>query len=182
MHLPHGKRSIAPRLNSMPGNLCRLQRRKLALRHKSAGPSRAISILNSETNQVLGRPRLRDSALMIDEKSIEQSYARDTFLQAIVEACAANVAVLDESGNILYVSKPWRLSAEKYGPQGGRHPFDLNYLERRNGPNGKPSNHTSALAEDMQAILDSRIRAFHNEYSCPNISGSSWFVVHAARL
>ena len=182
MHLPHDKRSIAPRLNSMPGNLCRLQRRKLARRHRSASPSRAISIFNSEANQISGSPGHRDSALMIDEKSIEQRYARDMFLQAIVEACAANVAVLDESGTVLYVSKPWRLSAEKYGPQGGRHPLDLYYLERRSGPNAEPSNHTSALAEDIQAILDSRIRAFQNEYSCPSVSGSSWFVVHAARL
>ena len=119
---------------------------------------------------------------MINEQPIEQSYGREMFLQAIVEACASNVAVLDEPGNILYVSKPWRLSAEKYGPHGGSHPLSLNCLERRNGPNAGHSNYSSALAEDIQAILDGRITEFHNEYSCPSLSGTSWFVVHAARL
>jgi signal transduction histidine kinase len=155
-----------------------LQRRKLARRHKSPNSWRAVS----KANQNAGGLGHRYSGLTVDEKSIDQNYGRDMFLQAVVEACAASVAVLDESGNILYVSRPWRLAAEEYGPQGGRHPLDLNGLERRNGPNAEPSNHTSALAEDIQAILDSRIREFHNEYSSPSLTGSSWFVVHAARL
>src|SRR5258705_4746634 len=184
MPFPHVEGSIAPRLISMPGSLCRLQRRKLARRHKTSSHSLAISISNSKTEQIAGSPgeRHRQSTLMINEQPIAQSYGREMFLQAIVEACASNVAVLDEFGNILYVSKPWRLSAEKYGPHGGSHPLDLNRLERRNSPNAGCSNHTCALAEDIQAILDGKIREFHNEYSCPGRSGSSWFVVHAARL
>jgi hypothetical protein len=113
MPFPHGKRLIAPRLISMPDSLCRLQRRKLARRHKS--PSQlAISIPNSTTDQITSSRR--QSALLINERPIGQSCGSESFLQAIVEACASNVAVLDEAGNILYVSKPWRLAAEKYGP------------------------------------------------------------------
>ena len=185
MPFPYVEGSISPRLITMPGSLCRLQRRKLARRHKTASQSLAISISNSKTEQIAHSPgehRQRNSTLMINEQRIEQSYGREMFLQAIVEACASNVAVLDEFGHILYVSKPWRLSAEKYGPHGGSHPLDLNCLERRNGPNAGCSNHTSALAEDIQAILDGKVTEFHNEYSCPSLSGSSWFVVHAARL
>jgi signal transduction histidine kinase len=163
----------------MPDSLCRLQRRKLARRHKS--PSQlAISIPNSTTDQITSSRC--QSALFINERPIGQSCGSESFLQAIVEACASNVAVLDEAGNILYVSKPWRLAAEKYGPLGGRHPLDLNCLERWNGLNASYSNHTSSLAEDIQAILDGSLTEFHNEYSCLGLSGSSWFVVHAARL
>ena len=31
----------------------------------------------------------------------------DNLLRAIVNACVSNVAVLDESGNIIYASKAW---------------------------------------------------------------------------
>ena len=181
MPFPHPKKSIAPRLITLQGN-SRLQRRKLARRQKTSSHSTSISISKSTTDQIYGRRSDRQSAPMIDEQPIAQSYGREMFLQAIVEACAANVAVLDELGNILYVSKSWRLSAEKNGPQGGSHPLNLNYLERRNGRDVGRSNHSSALAEDIQSILNGEVREFHNEYSRPSLSGGSWFMIHAARL
>ena len=182
MPFPHGEKSIAPRLISMPGSLCRLQRRKLARRHKTSSQSLAISSSNSRSDQIAASPgdrhRHRQSALTVNDQAIGQSFGSESFLQAIVEASASNVAVLNESGKILYVSKPWRLAAERYRPDGGSHPLDMNCLERANGPNAG----TSALAEDIQAILDGRVTEFHNEYSCSGLSGSRWFVVHAARL
>ena len=159
---------------------CRLQRRKLAHRTKLSSQALAISVSNSKTDQIV--PSHGQSALMINEKRLGQSRGSEGFLQAIVEACASNVAVLDESGRVLYVSKPWRLAAEKYDHLGGNHPLNLNCLERRNGPNNGHSNQTSALAEDIQAILDGKLSEFHNEYSCRGLSGTSWFEVHAARL
>ena len=139
-----GKRSIAARLISMPESNCRLQRRKLARRHKTSSLSLAISCF----------PRTDQIALLTNGRSIGQSSNREIFLQKVVEACASNVAVLDESGKILYVSKPWRLAAEKYGKDGMSHPLDLYCLKRLGGPNASPSNHTSALAEDIQDIFD----------------------------
>jgi signal transduction histidine kinase len=182
MPLPARKKSTAPELASMPESLCRLYRRKSARRHKPSRQSVAISILNTKTDHILVRHSHRPAGLMNNERPTVKSSSREIFLQAIVEACASNVAVLDEFGNILYVSKPWRLAAEKYGPEGARHPLSLNYLVRRNGPNYLRSNHSSALAEDIQAILDGKVREFQNEYFCPSLSGASWFMVHAARL
>ena len=186
MPLPHRETSSAPRPIIRKTSLCRLQRHKLARRHKKSGQSVAVSISTFKTDPIAGslsyQSRLRQPALIINEQPVEQTLGREMFLQAIVEACAANVAVLDEHGNILYVSKPWRLSAERYGPQSGRHPLDLHGLVRRSSPNAGRSNHSSALAEDIQAILDGEVREFHNEYSCQTVSGSSWFLVHAARL
>jgi len=182
MSFPHDQRSIAPLLTSMPKSLCRLQRRKLARRLKTSSQS-ATSVSNSKTDQSAYSPSdrydLSLSPQIIKQQSIGQSYGSEVFLQAIVEACASNVAVLDEAGNILYVSKPWRLATEEYGSQGGSHPLDLNCLKRRNSSKGGSS---SALAEDIQAILNGEVSEFHNEYSCHSLYGTSWFVVHTARL
>jgi signal transduction histidine kinase len=148
----------------------------LALRHRTSIQLRSFDTLNSNS-------RLGDSLDVSSVTSYEkQSHGREAFLKAIVEACAASVAVLDESGNILYVSKPWRLSAEKQCLPVGRHPLDLNYLERWDDPNTAPSDNTSALAADIQDILDGKVREFHNEYWCPTLIGARWFVVHATRL
>jgi len=181
MPFPHDEKSIAPRLVNMRGSLCRSQRRKLARRQRTSTESTDTSISKSKTDQITASPAGAESAVRINKQPSEID-TREIFLQATIEACASSIAVLNESGQILYVSKPWRLAAEKYGPHGGCHPLDLNCLERRNGPSAGASNHTSALAEDIQAILDGKITEFHNEYSCSTLSGSRWFVVHAARL
>jgi hypothetical protein len=162
MPFPHSEKSIAPRLVGMRGSVCRSQRRKLARRQKTSPESTATSIAKSKTDQIAASRKGAQSALMINKQPIETD-ARELFLQATVEACASSVAVLNESGQILYVSKPWRLAAEKYGPHGVCHPLDLNCLERRNGPGAGPSSQNSALADDIQAILDGKVTEFHNE-------------------
>jgi signal transduction histidine kinase len=167
-------------------SVCRMQRRKLARRHKSSSQLPACSSA-SFTNDHTANGRSKDllyhhSALSIEAQPLAPGFANEVFLQKIVEACASNVAVLNENGQILYVSKPWRLLAEKYDAKGVTHPLDLNGLARRSASNGGHSNRTCALAADIQAILDGKITEFHNEYSCESQSGSNWFVVHAARL
>ena len=181
MPFPHSEKSIAPRLVGMRESVCRSQRRKLGHRQKTSPESTATSISKSKSEQIAASCADAQSVLMINKQPIETD-VREIFLQATVEACASSVAVLNESGQILYVSKSWRLAAEKYGPHGGSHPLNLNCLERRNGQNAGLFNNTSALADDIQAILDGKVTEFHNEYSCHSLSGRSWFVVHAARL
>jgi signal transduction histidine kinase len=182
MLFPHARRAISPLFLSVPESPCRSQRRKLARRPKTSSQTLTLSNTEATTDPIVAGRAQHPAVLMNNEQPIEGIYHREMFLRAIVEACASNVAVLDDCGNILYVSKPWRLSAEKYAPQGGSYPLDLHCLERQNGPNAERSNYCPALAEDIQAILDGKATEFHNEYSCPGPSGLSWFVIHAARL
>jgi signal transduction histidine kinase len=164
------------------GQACRVQRRKLTLRHKTSTEVGDLLIPNFQTDQVARGRRYDESSSTRAEKSVMQSDGRETLLQAIVEACAASVAVLDESGNILYVSKPWRLSIEKHCLETRRHPLDLNYLQRWDNSKAASSDKASALAEDIQDILDGKVTEFHNEYWCHTLTGSRWFVLHATRL
>lgn len=160
------------------GQACRAQRRKLAVRHKISSQLRELPIRNFHAKQVSGR-RFDEPSFILPETFVGQVGGQEAFLQAIVEACAANVAVLDETGNILYVSKPWRLSMTAHCLPTGRNPLSLNYLERWDAA---PAEKTTALAEDIQDIIDGKVTEFHNEYWCPTLTGSRWFVVHATRL
>src|ERR1044071_2829290 len=56
-------------------------------------------------------------------KVLEQNKASDDPLRALVDACISNVAVLDESGGILYASKAWRLFRQDT-PAAGNHLAD----------------------------------------------------------
>src|SRR3954454_22204437 len=53
----------------------------------------------------------------------------DKFLRAVVDACASNVAVLDESGNMLYASKAWHLFEKANSLRGRQHDRSLHYFE-----------------------------------------------------
>ena len=102
----------------------------------------------------------------------------DNLLQAIVDACVSNVAVIDESGSIIYASKAWALlernSQEKNGTA-------LSYFEscRRFTQSELDEEANITLADDIQSILFGNQREFHRKYS---LIESRPFVVHAARL
>src|SRR5215472_2539170 len=60
--------------------------------------------------------RRRSSLMLVNDNESRRHKERrdpsDEFLRAIVNVCASNVAVLDESGTILYASKAWRIFEE----------------------------------------------------------------------
>ena len=101
----------------------------------------------------------------------------DTFLRRIVDTCATGVAVLDELGAVLYVSRAWGPFAEQDGPA-ALNDLNSNYLGICNPSAGG----ANALAEDIQRILEGREREFHKEYSVGGDDSPSWFLMHAARL
>src|SRR5262245_11706271 len=61
--------------------------------------------------------------------SITQERASDDSLRALIEACISNVAVLDESGAILYASNAWRLFQQGTVPEAERFDIATFYFE-----------------------------------------------------
>ena len=97
----------------------------------------------------------------------------DVFLRQIIETCASNVAVLDESGAVLYLSRRWsETNAE--GKSSGPDALIGEKLRLSSGDGRDP------FAEDLLRILDGHEREVHKEYSYAN--GSIWFRIDAARL
>jgi signal transduction histidine kinase len=176
--MPSPKNLVLPRPFGLKSQMCRAPRRKLALSRKTSYRVVELPSSNFETDQVATGQRYVGSSPIRAARFVEQADGRETFLQAIVEACAASVAVLDESGTMLYVSKPWRFLMEEDCQGGGS--LDLNYLERWEG--NSRSDKRSALAQDIQDILTGNVTEFHNEYWCPTLTGSRFFVIHATRL
>jgi len=114
---------------------------------------------------------------------VEQAAFRtDIFLQRMVDACASNLAVLDESGRILYASRAWRLSSEQNTLGANTFGLNLDYLDTPLEPTAATAPEMAPLAGDIQRILDNRERQFHREYSCSEFGRARWFLVHAARL
>lgn len=109
--------------------------------------------------------------------NVENSNSPDDLLRAIIDACVSNVAVLDESGAIIYASQAWSF-LEQDSPVSGSyfascHRFSESEPEDEGG---------ITLADDLQMILAGDEREFHRQYRFASPASHRPFVMHAARL
>ena len=105
----------------------------------------------------------------------------DHLLRAIVDACVSNVAVLNESGNLIYASKAWGMVDRN--PEEGSATVP-SYLEscRRFTASEFDDEANITLADDIQHILFGDEKEFHRKYLCHGLTESRPFLMHAARL
>ena len=109
------------------------------------------------------------------------SNSPDNSLRALVDACVSNVAVLDESGTVIYASKAWGLLAQSPEQKDDTVP---SYFEscRRLTQSESDEEANITLADDIQTILFGNEKEFHRKYYYQSITESRPFVIHAARL
>src|SRR5215470_8094611 len=79
----------------------------------------------------------------------------EEFLRAIVDACVSNVAVLDESGSIIYASKAWHLFQQGTVVEAERFEMAPYYFEscRRLTTTEFEEDADISLEDDLQEIL-----------------------------
>jgi len=109
----------------------------------------------------------------------EISSSPDDSLRAIVDACVSNVAVLDESGSIIYASKAWSLFERNSADKNGT-PYFENC--RRSAQSETDEDSKITLADDIQDILFGTEKEFHRQYSFHSLTEQRPFLMHAARL
>lgn len=109
--------------------------------------------------------------------NVENGNPTDDFLRAIIDACVSNVAVLDESGAIVYASKAWCL-LEQDSPD-----CDSYFASCRRFSESEPKDDANVtLADDLQTILIGDRWEFHRQYRFDSPGLHRPFVMHAARL
>src|SRR5215213_8977544 len=108
----------------------------------------------------------------------------DDLLRAIIDACVSNVAVLDESGSIIYASKAWSLLEHSSKPQADRHDRALANFEscERFNESGLDEEPGITLADDLGGILSGAVKEFHQKYYFRSLTERRPFGMHAARL
>ncbi len=110
--------------------------------------------------------------------------ASDDSLRALVNACVSNVAVLDESGAILYASRAWRLFQQGSVPEAERFniaPFYFGHCKRFTTA-AHDEDGEITLEDDLRRILSGEDREFHRKYYCSMLNQGRPFLMHAARL
>ena len=103
----------------------------------------------------------------------------DDLLRAIVDACVSNVAVLDESGTILYASKAWRILERGTSPSPECFEISFEDCKRFTVPEFGAD---ITLQDDLEEIVLGQETEFHRKYYCDFLADQKPFVMHAARL
>lgn len=109
--------------------------------------------------------------------NLENSNSPDDLLRAIIDACVSNVAVLDESGAVIYASHAWSL-LEQDAPVSGSY---FASCRRFSASETEDDAHVT-LADDLQTILIGDQREFHRRYRFDSPALHRPFLLHAARL
>ena len=105
----------------------------------------------------------------------------DNLLAAIVDACVSNVAVIDESGSIVYASKAWGVLEWNSQAKNATSPSCFeSYRRFTQADLDDEANIT--LADDIRQILSGNEKEFHHKYHSQALINSRPFVIHAARL
>ena len=115
--------------------------------------------------------------------TIVKTFKEDTddFPRAIIDACVSNVAVLDESGSILYTSNAWRLLDRATTSESEHFEYSFESFKRLPALELDEGAEVT-LAEDLRRILYAGEKEFHRNYYCPLFNDGRPFVMHAARL
>lgn len=103
----------------------------------------------------------------------------DDLLWAIVDACVSNVAVLDETGSLIYASRAWSCFEQVENTGAGSTYFESC---RRFAQFESNEEANITLADDVQRILFGEEKEFHRRYYFDSLIEPRPFIVHAARL
>src|SRR5215207_10012696 len=106
----------------------------------------------------------------------------ELYLRAVLDACASGVAVLGESGTILYVNGAWREFASRHGLVGDVDGVGLDYLEVCRMVSDAPAEDAAAIAEGIRQIMLGEEAEYQREYFCHHLTADQCVLIHATRL
>ena len=105
----------------------------------------------------------------------------EPFARSALDSLSAHIAILDESGTIVFVNETWRKFAESNGAVGNV-AEGANYLQVCESAVGEQSADAAAFAEGIRSVLSGRREEFALEYPCHSPTEQRWFVGRVTRF
>src|SRR3712207_5402909 len=101
--------------------------------------------------------------------------------RSVLDSLSANIAVLDESGTIVFVNRAWREFARANQAKGNV-AEDANYLHVCESAVELGSKEAAAFAQGIRSVLSGRREEFALEYPCHSPTEQRWFVGRVTRF
>jgi signal transduction histidine kinase len=107
--------------------------------------------------------------------------ASEAFTQAILNAVASEIAVLDREGVIVAVNEPWqRFALENSGATGSG--VGSNYLDVCHLGSGLSEDGAADAHDGIRAVINGRLASFVLEYPCHSPKEQRWFSMSVTPL
>ena len=106
-----------------------------------------------------------------------RDHSQTGFLQSILDALSAQVAVIDESGKIVATNVAWRLFGEANGMTWSDWGIGRNYIEICEKATGAFSEEATDIAKSIRLILNGHLEQYYCEYPCHSPDEKRWFQV-----
>ena len=111
----------------------------------------------------------------------EQVREAESFARSALDSLSAHIAILDESGVIVFVNQTWREFAASNGVV--RNVAEgANYLRVCDSTGGAQSEDAAAFAEGIRSILSGQREEFALEYPCHSPTEKRWFIGRVTRF
>ncbi|HXI23484.1 MAG TPA: PAS domain-containing protein [Pyrinomonadaceae bacterium] len=106
----------------------------------------------------------------------------ELYLRTMVDSYSAAVAVLDQSGDILYVNRGWRDFLVQHGFAGNFYGVGSNYLDVRRQDRDVSAEECARMVDGIDAVLSGKQSEFQEEYVNRKSIDRRWIRIHAARF
>jgi PAS domain S-box-containing protein len=112
------------------------------------------------------------------ERTLRES---KSFARSVLDSLSANIAVVDESGTIVFVNRAWREFA-RANEAVGNVAEDVNYLQVCDSAVELGCEEAASFAEGIRSVLSGRREEFALEYPCHSRTEQRWFVGRVTRF
>ena len=111
------------------------------------------------------------------QENVNQLKSAGERQNAILNTLPANIALLDERGNIVSVNEAWKKFATKNGSTMPNFGIGYNYIEVSKNAGGVDEVDGLRIAEGIQSVIGKKIDQFTMEYPCHAPAERRWFRV-----
>ncbi len=125
-----------------------------------------------------GRVLVRELRYAVERKRNRQQLREsERFLHASMDALSAHIAILDQSGAILFVNEAWRAFAAKNDIDLECVSEGANYLAVCDGATNEDAEMAKCFAERIREVLSGKLLFYEMEYPCHSPYEQRWFIV-----
>ena len=114
--------------------------------------------------------------MLVNQKLYDQLRSAKHFLEATLNGLSANIALVNNSGEIVLVNHAWRNFALSNGIPPESVSEGTNYLHICDGTRAECSQDARLFAQGMREVLDGAHDAFAMEYACHSSTQKRWFL------
>ncbi len=145
-----------------------------------------VFVIQRKREKIIGRLKLASRTLESQARERESFISKLTdmkqFAQTTIDALSYQVAVLDESGEIIAVNKTWSEFAEANGGQPEVCGVGVNYLSICDNAKGEWRTEAPIVAEGIRDVVSGKRDHFTLEYPCHSKTKLRWFTIRVTRF